>query len=78
MKHILLIPNIEKDPNYAVTLAAIAVLRNAGAVLYADDMHISALGCHGVQSISCASGIPHAIEVSRCVQGAWASSGYST
>lgn len=62
MKHILLIPNIEKDPNYAVTLAAIAVLRNAGAVLYADDMHISALGCHGVQSISCASGIPHAIE----------------
>ena len=49
MKHILLLPNTEKDADYSVTLAAAQALEAAGAILYADRSHENILGRCGIR-----------------------------
>jgi len=39
MKHIVLLPNTEKDSDYRVTILAAEVLKKAGAVIYAHEKH---------------------------------------
>lgn len=61
MKHILLMPNTEKDGDYSVTLNAAAVLHRAGATLYAEETHEKILGKYGIIAYSAAH-IPEEIE----------------
>lgn len=61
MKHILLMPNTEKDGDYSVTLTAAGILYEAGATLYAEETHEMILGKCGIIAYP-AEHIPEEIE----------------
>ncbi len=52
MKHILLLPNREKDPEYRVTLKAAEILYKGGACLYAEDAHTALFTQFGIRPLS--------------------------
>ncbi len=49
MKHIVLMPNTDKDGDYAVTLRAAEVLYRSGAVLYIEESHATLAGRFGIR-----------------------------
>lgn len=52
MKHIVLLPNTEKDSDYRVTILAAEVLKKAGAVIYAHEKHKALCFVSGVRFYS--------------------------
>lgn len=48
MKHIVLLPNTEKDSDYRVTILAAEILHRAGATVYAEERHAALRAVDGI------------------------------